>query len=60
MVQSMRIRVGKRRTIVIPKHVTEKLGINKGSILQIEVSGESIILRPELTAIDIVLKEKSM
>ena len=58
MVQTMRIRVGKRRTIVIPKHVAEKLGIDEGSILQIEVSGESIILKPESTAIDIALKGK--
>ena len=58
MVQIIRIRVGKRRTIVIPKNIAEKLGIDEGSILRMEVSGESIILKPELTAIDVALRGK--
>jgi len=39
------IRVGKRRTIVIPKAVAEALNIEEGSKLRLEVKGDSIILK---------------
>jgi len=51
-----RIRVGRRRTIVIPKYVAEKLGIDEGSILEMEVSGDSITLKPILSAVDLALR----
>ena len=46
MDSAVEIRVGKRRTIVIPKYVAEALGISEGSILRLEVRGNSIILKP--------------
>ncbi len=39
------VRVGKRRTIVIPKAVAEALNIEEGSKLRLEVKGDSIILK---------------
>jgi AbrB family looped-hinge helix DNA binding protein len=33
----MKIRVGKRGTIVIPKSIREKLGIEEGAVLELEV-----------------------
>lgn len=39
------VRVGRRRTIVIPKAVAEALGIEEGSRLRLEVRGDSIVLR---------------
>ncbi len=46
MALKLEVRVGKRRTIVIPKEVAEKLGISEGTRLELEVRGESIVLRP--------------
>ena len=39
------IRVGKRRTIVIPKAIAEALNIEEGSRLRVEVKGDRIILK---------------
>ena len=39
------VRVGRRRTIVIPKAVAEALGIEEGSRLRLEVRGDSVVLR---------------
>lgn len=39
------IRVGKRRTIVIPKAIAEALNIEEGSRLRVEVRGDSIVLK---------------
>ena len=41
----LRVRVGRRGVIVIPKSVREKLGIEEGSVLQLEVSSDKIILK---------------
>ncbi len=40
-----RVRVGKRGVIVIPKSIREKLGIEEGMFLELEVEGDKIILR---------------
>jgi len=40
------IRVGKRRTIVIPKYVSDVLGIDEGSKLELIVKDGCIILKP--------------
>lgn len=39
------VRVGKRGVIVIPKPIREKLGIREGSVLEIEVVDDKIILK---------------
>lgn len=41
---AVKVRVGKRGTIVIPKEVRERLGISSGTILNLEVKGRKLIL----------------
>jgi len=40
--------VGERGQVVIPKQIREKLGLEKGTILEVETTGDnnSIVLRP--------------
>ena len=45
MVILSKVRVGKRGTIVIPKDIRERLGIEEGMFLELEVEGDKIILR---------------
>ncbi len=56
--EKLRVRVGKRRTSVIPKLVAERLGIDEGSVLELEVYGDYLVLRPLPTAIDVALRGK--
>ncbi|WP_338252694.1 AbrB/MazE/SpoVT family DNA-binding domain-containing protein [Pyrodictium abyssi] len=42
----LRVRVGRRGTIVLPKRVREQLGIEEGTTLELEVDGDKIVLRP--------------
>ena len=39
------VRVGKRGVIVIPKPIREKLGIREGSVLEMKVVDDKIILK---------------
>jgi len=41
----MKIRVGKRGTIVIPKSIREKLGIEEGAVLELEVVEGGLLLK---------------
>ena len=50
------IRVGRRRTIVIPKRIAEALGIDEGSMLRLEVRGNSIVLEPLPDAVQLSLR----
>jgi len=40
------IQIRKRNTLYLPKEITEKMGIKEGDRLVIEVSEDSIVLRP--------------
>lgn len=40
----VKVRVGERGVIVIPKEVRERLGISKGTILDLKVEGRRLIL----------------
>ena len=51
----MEVRVGKRRTIVIPKAVAEILGISEGSRLELKVEDGRIVLRPIPDAVELSL-----
>ncbi len=53
---ALEVRVGRRRTIVIPKVVAEALGIDEGSRLLLEVRGDSIVLKPVRDAIWLSLR----
>jgi len=41
----LRIRVGKRGVIVIPKEVRERLGIEEGMVLELSVEKGKIVIR---------------
>lgn len=56
MSQTFEIRVGKKRTIVIPKVVAEMLSIDEGSRLVLEVRDGSIVLKPVLDAITLSIR----
>lgn len=44
---TMRVRVGRKGTITLPKEVREMLGIREGATLRLEVRGGSIVLTPD-------------
>lgn len=52
---TLEVRVGKKRTLVIPKSVAEALGIDEGSRLLIEVRSGYMIIKPLPDAIHLSL-----
>ncbi len=50
------VRVGKKRTIVIPKKIAEALGIDEGSKLLLELRDNNIVLKPLPDAISLSLR----
>jgi AbrB family looped-hinge helix DNA binding protein len=50
------IRVGRGRTIVIPRSVAERFDIDEGSMLLLEVNNDKIMLKPLLDAVTLALK----
>ena len=55
MGESVEVRVGKRRTLVIPKRVAEALGIREGSRLILEVKEGFLVVKPVPDAIHLSL-----
>jgi len=53
---TVKIRVGRKRTIVIPKAVAEALSIDEGSKLKLTVENGKIILEPIPDAIQLSLR----
>ncbi len=43
---SAKARIGRRRTLVIPKAIAESLDLDEGSMVEIRVVGEELRLRP--------------
>ncbi len=52
----LEVRVGRRRTIVIPKPVAEILGIDEGSRLELRVEDGRIVLEPIPDAVELSLR----
>jgi len=50
------LRVGKKRTIVIPKAIAEALNLDEGSSLLVEIKGGYLLLKPLPDAIRLSLK----
>ena len=50
----LKVRVGKRFTITIPKEAREKLGIREGCELEVIVTGDSIILRKPRSLVEFI------
>jgi AbrB family looped-hinge helix DNA binding protein len=41
----MKVRMGKKGVIVVPKIIREKLGLKEGMVLELEVKGDELVLR---------------
>jgi AbrB family looped-hinge helix DNA binding protein len=50
------IRVGRKRTIVIPRSVAERFDIDEGSKLLLEVNNDKIMLKPLPDAVALALR----
>ncbi len=53
---ALEVRVGRKRTIVIPKRVAEMLGIEEGSRLEMRVEDGRIVLEPVPDAVELSLR----
>ena len=56
---STEVRIGKRRTLVIPKNIAEKLGIKEGD-KKITVVGDKLVLQPIRDAVWLSLYGKKV
>jgi len=54
------IRVSKKRTLVIPKRIVEKLGIKEGDRVRITLLEDKIVLEPERDAVWLSLHGKKI
>ena len=50
----MKRKLGSKGQVVIPKDIREKLNLAEGATLMFEVSGDTILVRPEPTPDEIV------
>jgi len=57
---STEVRIGKRRTLVIPKNIAEKLGIKEGDKIKITVVGDKLVLLPIRDAVWLSLYGKKV
>ncbi|MEM0066569.1 MAG: AbrB/MazE/SpoVT family DNA-binding domain-containing protein [Candidatus Nezhaarchaeales archaeon] len=60
MTESLIIRVGRKRTIVIPKKIADMLGIDEGSRVMLVVSDNKLEVIPLPDAITLSLKGKKV
>ena len=56
----MEVKVHKKGIIVIPAEVRRRLNINEGSVIELEVEGDKIILKRKLTLLDAYGIDKEM
>ncbi|MEM2659080.1 MAG: AbrB/MazE/SpoVT family DNA-binding domain-containing protein [Zestosphaera sp.] len=60
MTESLTVRVGRKRTIVIPKKIADILGIDEGSRVMLVVSDNKLEVIPLPDAITLSLKGKKV
>ena len=56
----MEVKVHKKGIIIIPTEVRRRLNIKEGSVIELEVEGDKIILRRKLTLLDTYGIDKEM
>jgi AbrB family looped-hinge helix DNA binding protein len=56
----MEVKVHKKGIIVIPTEVRKRLNIKEGSVIELEVEGDKIILKRKLTLLDAYGIDKEM
>ncbi|RLE49311.1 MAG: hypothetical protein DRJ31_05355 [Candidatus Methanomethylicota archaeon] len=52
----VKVRVGKKRVLVIPKNIAEEVGIREGSIVKLSVQGKNVVIELEHDAIWLSLR----
>jgi len=50
----MKRKLGSKGQVVVPKEIREKLGLTEGSMLTFEISGGSMLVRPEPSPEEVV------
>ncbi|MEM4003982.1 MAG: AbrB/MazE/SpoVT family DNA-binding domain-containing protein [Ignisphaera sp.] len=58
--EGLTVRVGRKRTIVIPKKIADMLGIEEGSRVMLVISGNKLEVIPLPDAITLSLKGKKV
>jgi AbrB family looped-hinge helix DNA binding protein len=53
-IMSLKVRVGRRFTITIPKEAREKLGIREGDVLDLIVADDTIVLRKPMSLVEFI------
>ena len=56
----MEVKVHKKGIIVIPAEIRRKLNVKEGSVLELEVEGDKIILKRKMTLLDAFGIDKEM
>jgi len=49
----LRLRVGRKGYIILPKAIRETVGVDEGDEVVVEVRGDSIVLRPIRRSVDV-------
>ena len=49
--EAVKAKVGRRRTLVIPKRIAERVGITEGTVVLLRVEGNRIVVEPEPDAV---------
>jgi antitoxin MazE len=51
VVSDLLVRIGKKRTLVIPKKIAKELGISENTLMKLDVEGDKIIMTPLMDAV---------
>ena len=57
---TVRARIGKKRVLVIPKVIAKALNIDEGTVVEITVEGDKIVIKPVRDAIWLSLYGKKV
>ena len=53
-------KVGKKRVVVIPKKIADKVGLKEGMSIKIILREDGILIKPIIDAVDLSLKGKKI
>lgn len=57
---TIKVRIGKKRVLVIPKVIAKALNIDEGTVVEITVEGDKIVIKPVKDAIWLSLYGKKV
>ncbi len=58
--EDARAKIGRRRTLVIPKRIAEKVGIDEGTVVTLRVDQNRIVIEPEKDAVWLAIHGKKV